>query len=77
MLKYFSVWLFFGSWGVTKIELSLSQKAEWEDYFLQETEKAQILKSEIEKTDRKIDQMVYQLYGLTQEEIAIVENSNQ
>lgn len=32
--------------------------------------------SEIEKTDRKIDEEVYKLYGLTSEEIEIVENSN-
>jgi len=31
------------------------------------------LKSEIEKTDKQIDQKVYELYGLTDEEIKIVE----
>jgi type II restriction/modification system DNA methylase subunit YeeA len=30
-------------------------------------------KNEIDKTDKEIDQMVYQLYGLTDEEIKIVE----
>jgi len=33
------------------------------------------LKSEIEKIDNEIDQMVYKLYNLTEEEIQIVENS--
>ena len=33
-----------------------------------------LIKSEIEKTDKKIDQEVYNLYGLTEEEIKIVEN---
>ena len=33
------------------------------------------VKSEIEKTDKKIDEEVYKLYGLTDEEIKIVENS--
>ena len=33
------------------------------------------LKVEIEKTDRKIDEEVYKLYGLTDEEIKIVENA--
>jgi hypothetical protein len=33
------------------------------------------LKSQIEQTDREIDRMVYDLYGLTEEEIQIVENS--
>lgn len=32
------------------------------------------IKSEIEKVDKKIDEKVYKLYGLTLEEIAIVEN---
>ncbi len=31
------------------------------------------LKAEIDKTDKEIDQMVYELYGLTEEEIKIVE----
>ena len=58
-----------------KVKLSLSQKAEWEDYFLQESKKALALKTNIESTDKEIDQMVYALYGLTEEEIGIVENS--
>jgi hypothetical protein len=58
-----------------KVKLSLSQKAEWEDYFLQESKKALELKSNIDTTDKKIDQMVYGLYGLNEEEIEIVENS--
>ena len=33
------------------------------------------LRREIEATDRQIDQLVYQLYGLTDEEIKIVEES--
>ena len=54
-----------------KIKLNLSEEAEWEDYFNEQKQKAQILKAEIEKTDREIDQMVYELYGLTEEEIGI------
>jgi hypothetical protein len=58
-----------------KIQLSLSQEVEWEDYFLAEQEKATSLKTEIDKTDKKIDRMVYELYGLTEEEVKIVEES--
>lgn len=58
-----------------KAELSLSQKAEWEDYFLAEQQKAITLQTEIQKTDTEIDKMVYELYGLSEEEIAIVENA--
>jgi len=33
--------------------------------------KAQNLKSEIDKTDREIDQMVYGLYGLTERKLGL------
>lgn len=33
------------------------------------------LKRQIDATDRRIDKLVYELYGLTEEEIAIVEES--
>ena len=58
-----------------KVKLSLSEEAEWMQYFNEQKEKAQNLKSEIEKTNKEINQMVYELYGLTEEEIKIVENS--
>lgn len=58
-----------------KVKLSLSEEAEWEDYFLQEQQKAVAIKSEIVTTDKAIDKMVYELYGLTEEEIKIVEES--
>ncbi len=58
-----------------KVKLSLSQKAEWEDYFTQEAAKVLALKNKIDTTDKAIDKMVYALYGLTDEEIAVVENS--
>ena len=45
------------------------------EVFETKKEEAQALKSEIDKTDREIDQMVYDLYDLTEEEIQIVENS--
>ena len=35
----------------------------------------QLLDREIAATDRMIDQLVYQLYGLTEEEIGIVEEA--
>ncbi|MDP3353102.1 MAG: N-6 DNA methylase [Flavobacteriaceae bacterium] len=58
-----------------KVKLSLSQKADWETYFLQEAKKALSLKTTIDTTDKQIDKMVYELYGLTEDEIKIVENS--
>ena len=61
--------------GKLKINLSLSQKSEWEDYFLAEQKKALEIQNQINTTDKEIDQMVYELYGLTEEEIEIVEKS--
>lgn len=58
-----------------KVQLTLSEEAEWMQYFNEQRQKAQTLKSEIDKTYKEIDRMVYELYGLTQEEIQIVENN--
>ncbi len=58
-----------------KIKLSLADEADWEVYFNDEVKKALEIKNKIEQTDKEIDLMVYQLYGLTDAEIEIVENS--
>lgn len=34
-----------------------------------------VLQRQIEATDRQIDELVYELYGLTDEEIAVVERA--
>ena len=59
-----------------KIKLTLSEEAEWEEYFNAERKKILDIKAEIESTDKEIDQMVYKLYELTEEEIRIVESGN-
>jgi hypothetical protein len=60
----------------TELEkMSLTQEAEWMQYFNERKQKAQVLQSQIVSTEKEIDQMVYELYGLTEEEIEIVENS--
>ena len=58
-----------------KVKLSLSQKADWEDYFIAEKSKAETLNNEITKTDKEIDGMVYELYGLSEEEVNIIERN--
>ncbi|MCF8371666.1 MAG: N-6 DNA methylase [Bacteroidales bacterium] len=58
-----------------KVQLSLSEEAEWMLYFNEQKQKAQTLKAEITRVDSEIDQLVYELYGLTEEEIRIVEQS--
>ena len=59
--------------GKKKVRLTLSEEAEWEEYFNQESKKARDIKTNIETTDQEIDKMVYALYELTEEEIKIVE----
>ena len=56
-----------------KVALSLTQQDEWEDYFNQYKADCNALFAQITATDKEIDQMVYQLYGLTEEEIKVVE----
>lgn len=56
-----------------KIALKPAQQAEWLAHFTTEKTKTTDLLTRIENTDREIDRMVYALYGLTSEEIAIVE----
>lgn len=58
-----------------KVKLSLSQEAEWEDFFMEESKKVLDIKANIDVTDKVIDKMVYELYQLSEEEIAIVENN--
>ena len=57
-----------------KVTLSLKDQDEWEDYFNTYKLEINTLQTEIAKTDKEIDQMVYELYGLTDEEIKVVEN---
>lgn len=45
------------------------------EVFEENKKKALELKTKIEKTDKEIDQMVYALYELTEDEIKIVEAS--
>ena len=58
-----------------KIKLSLAEQTEWMTYFEEQKVKANAIKHVIDTTDKEIDQMVYELYGLTEEEIKIVEGN--
>ncbi|MBQ6208746.1 MAG: N-6 DNA methylase [Prevotella sp.] len=56
-----------------KVKLSLSQQDEWEDYFNQNAQACQDLSRQIAYTDKEIDLRVYRLYGLTYDEVVIVD----
>lgn len=58
-----------------KIKLSLVQQDEWEDYFNQYRQACQEISEQIKATDNEIDNKVFDLYGLTQEEREIVINA--
>ena len=62
--------------GKVKIkDLSLKERKEWRKEFSDEKKKTSGFQTTINQTENEIDQMVYQLYGLTDEEIKIVEGS--
>lgn len=58
-----------------KIKLSLPQQAEWKDFFEQYKNLINQHQLEIDSIDKQIDQMVFELYGLTESEIKIVEEA--
>ena len=59
----------------SKIKLSLKEEIEWEEIFIEKKEEVEKVKNEIEITDKEIDGMVYELYGLSEEEIRVVERN--
>ena len=42
-------------------------------YFNEQKAKAQALQAQIDRTDKEIDRLVYALYGLSEEEVEVVE----
>lgn len=58
-----------------KIKLPLAQQQEWLQYFNEQKIKANNIQQIIHQTDKEIDAMVYVLYGLSEEEVKIVEGN--
>ena len=56
-----------------KIKLSLVQQDEWEEYFGQYKAALNEISAQISATDKEIDERVYALYGLTEDEIKTIE----
>lgn len=56
-----------------KIKLSLDDEMEWEDAFNTQHAKVAALKKSLADTDSEIDKRVFELYGLNEEEITIVQ----
>ncbi len=58
-----------------KVKLSMKQKDELEDYFNEYVKDISALNEQISRTDAEINTLVYKLYGLTDEEIKVVEEN--
>ena len=56
-----------------KTTLTLMQQDEWEEYFEAYQKELLELQTQIDATDKQIDEMVYELYGLSEAEVAVVE----
>ncbi|MDR1923520.1 MAG: N-6 DNA methylase [Planctomycetaceae bacterium] len=56
-----------------KIKIPLRNQNEWEEFFNISKTKCHNITKQIEEADRKINELVYELYGLTEDEIKIVE----
>jgi type I restriction-modification system DNA methylase subunit len=64
---------FFAELKKKKVKLSLEEEAEWLTYFNKKKNEANALQAEIDRIDKEIDGMVYELYGLSEDEIAVIE----
>jgi len=60
-----------------KISLSLSDQAEWKVFFNEYKDKINTLQREFMLIDKGINEIIYEIYGLSAEEIKIVEASQQ
>jgi hypothetical protein len=56
-----------------KVAFSLSDESEWIEYFEAQAKNFKFITSTIANLEREIDQLVYEIYGLTDDEIKIVE----
>jgi len=58
-----------------KADIPLKKRNEWENFLREEGEKVRRLTAEIEQAEREIDAIVYKLFDLTPDEIALLESS--
>lgn len=67
--------IFFKEISKQKVKISLNEEADWLKYFEEQKRKSTEIQLAIKEVDNQIDQMVYQLYGLTSDEITTIEKS--
>jgi len=59
-----------------KIQLSLLDQDQWEEYFNKYKVEINQLQFDVKKTERKIDRKIYKIYSLSEDEIKIVEEAS-
>ncbi|MGI8524743.1 MAG: Eco57I restriction-modification methylase domain-containing protein [Pseudolabrys sp.] len=60
---------------VFRAEIPVKERGEWESYLAKNAAEVRALGDKIEQAEREIDAIVYRLFGLTPEEIALLEAS--
>ena len=58
-----------------KIHISVKEQDEWEDFFNERVAECQALSAQIKATDEEIDNKVFDLYGLTEDERKTIKES--
>jgi len=58
-----------------KGQIPLAERNDWQDYFEQEQQKQAQQSQQIARLEQQINQAVYELFGLTPEEISLIEES--
>lgn len=58
-----------------KAKIPLKQKDEWEDYFNEHSEHARKISDETKNDEEKINQKVFELYGLDENEVKIIQSA--
>ena len=58
-------------------DIPVRERDEWESHLRENAQRVQALTTQIADAEREIDQIVYALFGLTSEEVALLESSLQ
>lgn len=60
---------------VFRADIPVKERGEWESYLAKNAAEVRKLDAQIEKAEREIDAIVYRLFDLAPEEIALLESS--
>lgn len=60
---------------VLKVEIPVKDRNDWEKYLAEKSAEVAKLTAEIQAAEREIDTVVYELFGLTPDEITLLEGT--